>query len=132
MKTTPTPRYRSNLERTFNAKMKLDYEVTALPYVVTHHYTPDFTLAPNKFVETKGLFVAQDRSKHRYIRYQHPQVRVLFVFQNPKRKLTKTSKTTYADWCDKNGFCWLSEGDALKYTPEQLLTYLNNFEAKAL
>ena len=27
-----------------------------------------------------------------------------FVFNNSKAKLSKKSKTTYADWCNKNGF----------------------------
>lgn len=34
---------------------------------------------------------------------------IRFVFQNPKNKLYKRSKTTYADWCDKHGFKWATK-----------------------
>ncbi len=126
MMSTQRTQYRSNLERNFNFRRKLDYEATRLQYTVSHHYTPDFLLAPNRFVETKGLFKGADRSRHLVIKKQHPDVRILFVFQDPKRKLSKVSKTTYADWCDKNGFAWLSEKQASVLSNEQLLELLNN------
>jgi hypothetical protein len=38
------------------------------------------------------------------IKDQHPTTDIRFVFQNSKNKIRKGSKTTYADWCKKNGF----------------------------
>lgn len=101
-------RHRSNLEREFHRRFtSLPYEANRLSYTVEHKYTPDFTLGPNLYVETKGLFSAADRSKHLRVREQHPEVKVLFIFQNPNLKLSKASKTTYADWCKQHGFAWL-------------------------
>lgn len=102
-----TKQYRSKLEQTFAKQHpSLPYEDTRLTYDVTHTYTPDFKLDTNVFVEVKGLFDGADRAKHLHIRKQHPLVTIVFVFQNPHLKLAPTSKTTYADWCDKYGFKW--------------------------
>ena len=32
-----------------------------------------------------------------------------FVLQSPNGKIYKGSKTTYAEWCEKNGFKWLKK-----------------------
>lgn len=100
-------KYRSKLEARYaKAHPRLPYETTKIPYVVTHTYTPDFQVGPNSFVEVKGLFSSADRSKHLYVKKQHPEITIEFVFQNPYLTLNKSSKTTYADWCDKHGFAW--------------------------
>ncbi len=71
-------------------------------------YTPDFKIATSTggffFVETKGLFTVQDRQKHLLIKEQQPELDIRFVFSNQNAKLYKGSKTTYAQWCVKNGF----------------------------
>jgi hypothetical protein len=123
--TVRVPKYRSNLERDFNSRFKLPFETQRLSYTVEHTYTPDFALGPNLFVETKGIFTSADRSKHLYIRKQHPDVRVLFIFQVPSMKLTKNSKTSYADWCDKHGFAWLSIKDINSHSVETLSVLLS-------
>lgn len=58
----------------------------------------------NIIIEAKGLFEVKDRQKHLLIKKQYPHLDIRFVFSNPKNKLYKGSKTTYADWCDQNGF----------------------------
>jgi hypothetical protein len=55
-------------------------------------------------IETKGRFLVADRKKHMLIKRQHPHLDIRFVFSNSKQKLNKASRTTYADWCNKNGF----------------------------
>lgn len=80
------------------------YESDKIQYVVTHTYNPDFTIGPNIFIETKGRFLSADRAKHLYIKQQHPEVKVYFLFGNAENKLTKSSQTSYADWCVKHGF----------------------------
>jgi hypothetical protein len=55
-------------------------------------------------IETKGRFVTEDRQKHLLIKAQHPELDIRFVFSNSRAKISKTSKTTYAAWCDKYGF----------------------------
>jgi len=121
--------YKSNLEVKFaNRFPSAKYEVVRLPYVVTHNYVPDFQIGPNLFVETKGLFTSADRSKHLYIKAQHPHVKVLLVFQNPNLRLTRASKTTYAEWCVKHDVAWMHINDISTHTVE---TLLNKLEAKA-
>lgn len=101
--------YKSRLEKKialFLADPEQVYENTRLKYDVTHTYTPDFQIGPNKFIEGKGLFKASDRAKHLYIRKQHPDIKIYFVFGNPNNRLSRASKTTYADWATKHGFDW--------------------------
>jgi hypothetical protein len=38
------------------------------------------------------------------IKQQHPELDIRFVFSNSRSRISKQSKTTYADWCEKNGF----------------------------
>lgn len=83
------------------------YEEQKVSYVVPekqHWYTPDFILGNGVIVETKGEFTSGDRVKHLLIKKQQPHLDVRFVFSNSKAKLSKKSKTTYAEWCIKHGF----------------------------
>ena len=59
--------------------------------------------------ETKGRFIEADRTKHKLIAKQHPDIDIRFMFQNPREKLYKKSKATYADWCEKNDFLYCSK-----------------------
>ncbi len=54
----------------------------------------------------------EDRKKHLFIKAQHPDLDIRFVFDSPTRKLYKGGKMTYGDWCDKHGYmyCKLKEG----------------------
>jgi hypothetical protein len=69
-------------------------------------YTPDFVLDNGIIIETKGRFVASDRTKHLRIKQQWPDLDIRFVFMNSNIRLSKTSKTTYAKWCEKHGFLY--------------------------
>lgn len=84
-----------------------EYEALRLSYTVQKKYLPDFIdVAGKKIVEAKGLFTAEDRAKHKAIKAQHPDWDVTIVFQNAQRTISKTSKTTYGEWCDANGIRW--------------------------
>lgn len=88
------------------------YESRYLTYKIpesVHKYTPDFILSNGIIIEAKGLFEADDRKKHLLIKQQYPHLDIRFVFSNPRNKLYKGSKTTYADWCDKYGFKYASK-----------------------
>lgn len=87
--------------------IKVEYETEKVSYIIpasSHNYNPDFKLPNGIRVETKGRFVLADRKKHILVKEQNPQLDIRFVFTNSKNKINKKSKTTYADWCDKNGF----------------------------
>jgi hypothetical protein len=83
------------------------YEECKIKYLVpatNSTYTPDFRLPNGIIIETKGRFTSKDRKKHRLIKEQHPHLDIRFVFSNPKARISKTSLTTYADWCEQYGF----------------------------
>ncbi|OCJ61190.1 endodeoxyribonuclease [Agrobacterium tumefaciens] len=87
----------------------LTYENIKLPYVLNCNYIPDFIDAANKVIyEAKGRFTAIDRRKQKAIKKQHPDWTVVMIFQNPNQKISKGSKTSYADWCDKNCIRWMT------------------------
>lgn len=104
--------FRSGLEMKIDESLKTrgidgEYEQHIIPYTkpeTQHKYHPDFRLPSGVFVETKGRFLADDRKKHLLIKKQHPELDIRFLFQNSKTKISKASKTTYADWCIKHGF----------------------------
>lgn len=111
---------RSGLERKIQEQfkeqgVKAKYEPLKIEWedLAYRKYTPDFILPNGILIESKGLFTPIDRRKHLLIKQQHPNLDIRFVFQNSKRKINKISKTTYADWCDKNKFMY-----ATKEVPE--------------
>src|SRR5262249_414898 len=104
--------FRSGLEKT-NAEslqkrgVKVSFEEVKIKYVVPSiegTYRADFELPNAIIVETKGLFESTDRAKHLFIKTQHPELDIRFVFQRPNTPISKGSKTTYAMWCEKYGF----------------------------
>ena len=106
--------YRSGLEDRISGQLKslsvpVKYEEFKIKYLVPeslHTYTPDFELPNGIIIESKGRFVAADRKKHLLVQQQHPKLDIRFVFSNSKAKISKGSKTSYADWCIKHGFLY--------------------------
>jgi hypothetical protein len=104
--------YRSGLEEDVCATLtqlgvNYEYEKLKIKYLqpsTERQYTPDIVLENGIIIETKGRFLVADRKKHLLIKRQHPHLDIRFVFSNSKQKLNKASRTTYADWCIKNGF----------------------------
>ena len=95
------------------------YEQFYLEYTVPeskHKYTPDFVLPNGIIIETKGVWDAEDRKKHLLIKKQHPELDIRFVFSRSKTPIYKGSKTTYATFCEANGFVY-----ADKRIPEEWL-----------
>lgn len=120
--------FRSGLEEKVaeqleDAKKQFGYECLIISFTQPakkRTYRPDFMLTNKNgsaiLVETKGRFIAADRQKHLMIKEQHPYLDLRFVFTNPNAKISKVSKTTYAMWCDKNGFKY-----AAKEIPQEWL-----------
>lgn len=109
--------FRSGLEEKVGAQLdrlgiKAEYETTKIKYLKpakTSTYTPDFVLPNGIIVETKGRFLTADRQKHLLVKQQYPELDIRFVFSNSRSKISKQSKTTYADWCNKHGFSYADE-----------------------
>lgn len=104
--------HRSGLEDTLAEELlehgvPFGYESEIVHYVKPAkkaRYTPDFILPNGIIIEGKGRFLTADRQKHLLIRDQKPDLDIRFVFSRSAAKIGKGSKTTYADWCRKNGF----------------------------
>lgn len=104
--------FRSGLEEKIAEQLNkmeipFEYEQMTVKYLKPEkpsRYTPDFVLQNGIIIETKGRFMVDDRQKHLLIKEQHPDLDIRFVFTGSKAKISKTSKTTYADWCEKHGF----------------------------
>lgn len=100
-------KYRSTLE----ARVVLNLEARGVEYLYEKHkvpytknYIPDIQLSNGIFVEIKGYFSPEDRSKHLAVKRDNPELDIRFCFGNSKNKLGNGSSTTYAKWCDRHGF----------------------------
>ena len=85
------------------------YEAVVFKYIRPskyHKYTADFILPNGIVIETKGRFLTADRQKHKLLKEQHPHLDIRFVFSRATTRLSKTSKTTYSQWSEQNGFQW--------------------------
>lgn len=106
--------FRSAFEQTISrqleqSEVKYEYEKLRIKYKpagTLRSYKPDFKLDNGIIVECKGIFSAADRTKHLLVRQQHPEYDIRIVFQNANAKLSKKSATTYAMWCQRNGFLY--------------------------
>jgi hypothetical protein len=90
--------------------IEFGYESDVVEYTVPEKvgkYTPDFKIG-EVYLETKGRFTSEDRKKMLFVFRSNPDLNLLMVFPKPLNTITRKSKTTYADWCDKNGIPWLS------------------------
>ena len=106
-----TSRLRSKLEDRVdelltNLGVIYEYETTKIAYQISHHYCPDFVLANGIILECKGYWDSEDRRKIKTVCEQNPQVDIRMVFQSPYNTISKKSKTTYAQWCDKHDIPW--------------------------
>ena len=81
-------------------------------------YTPDFLLPNGIIIESKGRFVTADRQKHLYVKQQHPDLDIRFVFSRSRSPISKASSTTYAKWCMTKGFLFADKSIPLEWINE--------------
>ena len=119
-------RFRSGLEKRTadflnKRKVKFQYEEVKLKWqdLRMRTYTPDFVLSNGIIIETKGRFISSDRTKHLFVKAQHPELDIRFVFSNPRAKLYKGAKSSYGDWCDKHGFPYARETIPVEWLKEK-------------
>ena len=103
--------FKSNFERTVRKLLPkwIKYEAATIEFKQPEKdrkYNPDWMVNETTFIETKGKLDLATRQKHIWIKQQHPEIIVYFLFMNAFNRITKKSKTTYADWCEANGFEW--------------------------
>jgi len=108
-----TSKFRSKLEEKvadllFHLDVKYEYETKKISYVIQHNYTPDFVLPNSVILECKGYWDAADRRKIKQVKKDNPDIDLRMVFQAPFNTISKRSKTTYAQWCEKLDIPWTS------------------------
>ena len=111
MKNKKEPKFRSQLEKRVATLLttlgvSYEYESNKIPYTIQHNYTPDFVLPNHVYLEAKGYWSAEDRRKILAVKRDDPTIDLRMVFQSPYNKISKRSKTTYAQWCDKHAIPW--------------------------
>lgn len=125
--------YKSKFEADIALKYpQLIYEEGFLTYIVPEtkrKYLPDWKISDGIYIESKGKLTADDRKKLLYVKEQHPEIKLYLLFQNAQNKITKRSKTTYADWCDKNGIEW-SDWKITKTIPESWFNNANKIHKR--
>jgi hypothetical protein len=79
--------------------------------VTNHRYTADFAFRSESgkliLVECKGspwAWTGKTRSKHQAIKKQYPEMDLRFIFSDKNSKISKTSKTSNAEWCKRQKF----------------------------
>ncbi len=83
-----------------------EYESTKIPYTIEHHYSPDFVLPNYTYLEAKGYWSPEDRRKILAVKKDNPDVEIKMIFQAPYNTISKKSKTTYAQWCERHNIPW--------------------------
>ena len=106
-----TSKYRSKLEERVAElldvlKISYEYESSKVSYTIQHHYIPDFVLPNHVHLEAKGYWDANDRRKVLAVKRDNPDLDLRMVFQAPYNTISKKSKTTYAQWCEKHDIPW--------------------------
>lgn len=106
------PKYRSSFEeKVANALPPwYEYEKHRYNYIVPRRYTADFVDKNDNgydtVIEVKGYFRVGDTAKYKAIRKSNPDLRLIFIFSNPNKKIRKGAKMTMAQWAEKEGWEW--------------------------
>ena len=101
-----------------------EHHPDTVPYVIERKYYPDFKTTVGDttvLIEAKGFFAeTSDATKYKHVRDHLPsdhELVFLFMRSNtpmPRAQVKKDgTKTTMADWAEKNGFRWYTE-DTIK------------------
>ena len=107
------PKFRSKLEKNIadllqQLGVSYLYESEKLSYTISHNYTPDFVLPNYTYLEAKGYWSPEDRRKILNVKKSNPEIDLRMVFQSPYNTISKKSKTTYAQWCERHDIPWSS------------------------
>lgn len=126
-KTKTSNKYRSGLERKVADELKdlgVSFHYEPPGWVIyqkpNSRYKPDFVLPNGIIVETKGQFLSSDRSKHKLIKEQNPELDIRFVFSNSRTRIGSKSKTTYGMWCERLGFQYADKSIPMSWLKETL------------
>src|SRR5690625_420020 len=123
---TSRDQFRSGLERRIAAQLQrlgvgFDYEPFQIPYIQPEkqrRYLLDFVLPNGIVIEAKGRWETADRQKFIMIRDTWPDLDLRFVFSRSATTISKTSKTTYGDYCESKGWLYADKEIPLSWIQE--------------
>ena len=105
--------FRSGFEYDVSKQLQpygFSYEPFQVPYRIERKYTPDFVYERNDqqyLIECKGYFRAGDTQKYRSIaNCLGSNQELIFILMKPNQKVSKSTKNTMAQWCDKHEILW--------------------------
>ena len=105
--------FRSEFEKDVATQLQpfgFSYEPCQIDYRVERKYTPDFVYELNGrvyYIECKGYFRSGDTQKYRAINQcLKENEELIFVLMKPNQKVSKSTKNTMAQWCDKHDILW--------------------------
>ena len=105
--------FRSGFEYDVSKQLQpygFSYEPWQVDYKIERKYTPDFVYergGRTYLIECKGYFRSGDTQKYRSIAKSLPWTsELIFVLMKPDQKVSKNTKNTMAQWCDKNSILW--------------------------
>jgi len=121
--------FRSEFEKDVATQLQpfgFSYEPFQVPYEIPRKYTPDFVYEDNRgrgyLIECKGYFRAGDTQKYKAVSKSLPWTQeLIFVLMKPNQKVSKSTKLTMAEWCDKHDILWYTI-DTLK----ELVDYVSD------
>ena len=120
--------FRSEFEKDVATQLQpfgFTYEPFQVPYRIERKYTPDFVYELNGrtyLIECKGYFRAGDTQKDRSIaNCLGSDQELIVILMKPNQKVSKSTKNTMAQWCDKHGILWYNI-DTLK----ELVDYVSD------
>lgn len=81
------------------------YEAETFNYFLRKRYKPDFKIG-DLYIEVKGYWPPHERSKFLAVVVSNPDLKIFVALQSPSNRISKRSRTTYSQWCDKHGIPW--------------------------
>ena len=105
--------FRSGFEYDVSKQLQpygFSYEPWQIEYRIERKYTPDFVYergGRTYLIECKGYFRSGDTQKYRSVVKCLPKTHeLIFVLMKPNQKVSKSTKNTMAQWCDKHEILW--------------------------
>ncbi len=105
--------FRSGFEYDVSKQLQpygFSYEPFQVPYRIERKYTPDFVYERNDkqyLIECKGYFRSGDTQKYRSVsNCLGSNQELIFILMKPNQKVSKSTKNTMAQWCDKHEILW--------------------------
>lgn len=114
---TKRGQFRSLLEKRIHQRVKkrvaknvaIGIESHDIPYTLVKNYIPDLVLCfpdgRTRYIEVKGWFKPEDRTKMKAVKMCNPALDIRMVFA-ANNKLHSSSSTRYSDWCERYSIPW--------------------------